>query len=171
MKPHVVVIGGGITGTLTARELALAGHAVTLLEAAHIGAGSSSRTAAGIRQQFSTPGTVRAMRYAVDFYRRFAEETEDGTSPIIQNGYLFLHDDASAWAGAVETVQVQKQAGLTEVEALSPDELVKRATGEALSPQPFLAYLREKFGALYGVELTPEQAGRLGDASNRSFGL
>ncbi|MAQ18046.1 MAG: carboxypeptidase [Sandaracinus sp.] len=34
-----------------------------------------------------------------------------------------------------------------------PDELVKRATGEALSPQPFLAYLREKFGALYGVEL------------------
>ena len=126
MKPHVVVIGGGITGTLTARELALAGYPVTLLEGAHIGAGSSSRTAAGIRQQFSTPGTVAAMRYSVDFYRRFANETEDGKSPIIQNGYLFLHDDAERWAEAQQTVQVQQQAGLTEVEALSPAVVSER---------------------------------------------
>ena len=34
-----------------------------------------------------------------------------------------------------------------------PDELVRRATGAALSPQPFLAYLRAKYGALYGVAL------------------
>ena len=30
-------------------------------------------------------------------------------------------------------------------------ELCRRATGAPLSPKPFLAYLREKFGALYGV--------------------
>ena len=33
-----------------------------------------------------------------------------------------------------------------------PDELVQRATGAALSPQPFLDYLRTKYGALYGVD-------------------
>ena len=30
-------------------------------------------------------------------------------------------------------------------------ELCRRATGVPLSPQPFISYLREKFGALYGV--------------------
>jgi carboxypeptidase Taq len=31
------------------------------------------------------------------------------------------------------------------------EELCRRATGSALSPQPFLSYLSEKFGRLYGV--------------------
>lgn len=31
-------------------------------------------------------------------------------------------------------------------------ELCRRATGQPLSPQPFLSYLRDKYGPLYGVE-------------------
>ncbi|MEZ4317269.1 MAG: FAD-binding oxidoreductase [Myxococcota bacterium] len=121
-----VLVGGGITGVLTARELVLAGWDVTLLEAEHVGAGSSSRTAAGIRQQFSTPGTVRGMRYAVDFYKRFAAETESGESPIVQNGYLFLYDDPEIWRGAQDRVEMQHAAGLAEVEALEGDALFER---------------------------------------------
>ncbi|MBO6940129.1 MAG: carboxypeptidase M32 [Deltaproteobacteria bacterium] len=34
-----------------------------------------------------------------------------------------------------------------------PDELIQRTTGAALSPEPFLAYLRKKYGPLYDVEL------------------
>jgi glycine/D-amino acid oxidase-like deaminating enzyme len=45
-----VVIGAGISGELVARELLRAGWQVEVLEARHVGAGSSSRTAAGIRQ-------------------------------------------------------------------------------------------------------------------------
>lgn len=121
---RVVVIGGGITGTLTAWELLRAGHQVTLLEAEYLGAGSSSRTAAGIRQQFSTPGTVRGMRYAVRFYRELGERI--GASPIVQNGYLFLYADQVQWERARERVVMQREAGLAEVEALGAAELVER---------------------------------------------
>ncbi len=123
MSMRVVVIGGGITGTLTARELAKSGHQVTLLEAAHLGAGSSSRTAAGIRQQFSTPGTVIAMRHSVNEYQAFATQTEDGVSPIIQNGYLFLHDEASKFEHAKATVKLQRSVGLREVVALDATQV------------------------------------------------
>lgn len=123
---RVVVIGAGITGVLVARELALRGWSVTVAEAAHIGAGSSSRTAAGIRQQFSTEATVRGMRHSVQWYKRFAEETENGTCPIIQNGYLFLSADGAQWAKARQRVQMQRNAGLTDVVALEREELVHR---------------------------------------------
>ena len=123
---RAVVIGAGITGILVARELLQAGWQVDLLEGRHVGAGSSSRTAAGIRQQFSTPGTVRGMRYSVAFYREFANEVQEGTSPIVQNGYLFLHADRAKWANAKKMAQMQREAGLTEVELLEPAELQAR---------------------------------------------
>jgi len=121
-----VVIGGGISGVLTARELLRDAWAVTLLEGTHVGAGSSSRTAAGIRQQFSTTGTVRGMRYAVQYYKAFAADVEDGSAPIVQNGYLFLYDDEAAWADAQRRVTMQQRAGLTEVAALSADAVAAR---------------------------------------------
>lgn len=35
--------------------------------------------------------------------------------------------------------------------ALSADEIVQRATGQPLSPAPYLSYLRTKYGAIYGL--------------------
>lgn len=125
-KPRAVLVGGGITGVLTARELCLAGFEVTILEGRHVGAGSSSRTAAGIRQQFSTPDTVRGMRYSVAFYQAFREETEEKVSPIVQSGYLFLHASEESWQIAKRNVQMQQSCGLREVEALERPELQKR---------------------------------------------
>lgn len=126
MAQRAVIVGAGITGTLVARELAIAGWDVTLLEGRHVGAGSSSRTAAGIRQQFSTPETVRGMRYSVAFYREFGRETSDGTCPIVQNGYLFLYGDEGSWAEARRRVAMQHGAGLAEVEALEQRALLER---------------------------------------------
>jgi len=123
---RVVIIGGGITGTLVAREMSLQGWSVTLLEGSHVGAGSSSRTAAGIRQQFSTPDSVRSMRYSVDFYKNFANEVEGGQSPIHQSGYLFLVNNEAAWQTAQARVLMQQQAGLLEVEAIPAPELRRR---------------------------------------------
>lgn len=36
----------------------------------------------------------------------------------------------------------------------TPNELMERATGKPLTPAPWIAYVRRKFGALYGLEAT-----------------
>lgn len=124
MERAAVVIGAGIIGTLTGYRLARAGWRVTVLEGRHVGAGSSSRTAAGIRQQFSTPETVLGMRFSVDFYKHFPERVGGSTVPIVQSGYLFLLDGDTA--AAARRVQVQRDCGLAEVELLTPVETAHR---------------------------------------------
>ncbi|PIR87376.1 MAG: FAD-dependent oxidoreductase [Candidatus Harrisonbacteria bacterium CG10_big_fil_rev_8_21_14_0_10_49_15] len=119
----VVVIGGGVTGTITAWELARMGHQVTLLEARQVGSGSSSRSAACIRQQFSTPSTVRGMRYSVQFYDQWHALMGGAESPIRHNGYLFLKDYTADPEAVQATVAMQQEAGLTDVTWLTKEEL------------------------------------------------
>ena len=123
---EAVILGAGITGVLTAHALLEDGWKVTIVDAAHVGAGSSSRTAAGIRQQFSTPDTVRAMRYCVSFYRSFTERMNCSETPIVQNGYLFLVDTPEKMTQARERVRMQQSVGLSDVEALEAHELIHR---------------------------------------------
>src|SRR5262249_14486345 len=47
-------------------------------------------------------------------------------SPIVQHGYLFLHDDPARWRRARAVVEMQRAAGLAEVEALEVEDLVRR---------------------------------------------
>jgi len=128
MSKHAVVIGAGITGSLSAVALAQAGWQVTLVEAQDAGSGSSSRSAACIRQQFSTESTVRAMRYCVDFYAAFFKHMglKDESPVIVQNGYLFLHNDEQRWRAAKAHTQIQIEAGLDDVQALDPKTVVER---------------------------------------------
>ena len=121
-----IVIGGGVTGILSAWELLSAGWQVTLLEAQTVGAGSSSRTAAGIRQQFSTRATVLGMRYSVSFYERFKEIFEAAESPLKQHGYLFLTDSEEGWSQTQQRVQWQRSIGLEDVQVLDRAELAHR---------------------------------------------
>ncbi len=126
MEREAIVLGGGIIGTLTGVLLRRAGWSVTLLEASHVGAGSSSRSAAGIRQQFSTEETVRGMRYSVAFYLDWRERIGGERPPIRQVGYLFLVRGAERWEAARRLVLQQRTWGLREVEALGPVALAER---------------------------------------------
>src|SRR5207247_10175361 len=94
LADHLVLIGGGSTNALTAVRLAERGFRVIVLEKAKIGNGSSSRSAAGIRAQFSVEETVIGMQYSKWWYRQFHEVLEtpsERRQPVIrQNGYLCL---------------------------------------------------------------------------------
>src|SRR2546421_1164256 len=94
---HVVVIGGGATGALIAVGLAERGFRVTVVEKAQVGNGSSSRSAAGIRAQFSTEETVVGMQYSKWWYSHFHEllhsPADVRQQPVMrQSGYLFLYE-------------------------------------------------------------------------------
>ncbi len=139
---HVVLIGGGSTNALTAVRLAERGFRVTVLEKAKIGNGSSSRSAAGIRAQFSIEETVIGMQYSEWWYTHFHQHLrtppETSQSVIQQNGYLFLYEDpeqaapvwkpgargemAQTWQVARANVAMQQQIGLP-VEILKPQEI------------------------------------------------
>jgi len=138
----VVLIGGGSTNALTAVRLAERGFRVTVLEKAKIGNGSSSRSAAGIRAQFSIEETVIGMQYSEWWYAHFHQHLrtppEMSQSVIQQNGYLFLYEDpeqaapvwkhgvrremAQTWQVARANVAMQQLIGLP-VEILEPQEI------------------------------------------------
>jgi sarcosine oxidase subunit beta len=142
---HVVLIGGGSTNALIAVRLAERGFRVTVLEKAKIGNGSSSRSAAGIRAQFSVEETVIGMQYSEWWYTQFHEilrTPPERSQPVIkQNGYLFLYEDpeqaapawkqsirsaaAQAWQLAQANVAMQQKIGLP-VEILTSQEIHER---------------------------------------------
>lgn len=45
-----------------------------------------------------------------------------------------------------------------------PRELLQRATGSDLTPEPYLRYLREKFGEIYGIAQDAPQGARVGSS-------
>lgn len=142
---RVVIIGGGATGALTAVRLAERGFRVTVLEKATPGNGSSSRSAAGIRAQFSTEETVVGMQYSEWWYSHFHDilrsPAEAREQPVMrQNGYLFLYEDpevipawqprrrqelARIWQHAQAAAAMQQRLGLP-VEVLNPRDVCER---------------------------------------------
>lgn len=145
LESHVVIIGGGVSGALTAVRLAERGLRVTVVEKAAVGNGSSSRSAAGIRAQFSTEETIVGMMYSEWWYCHFHELLRlpaESRQPVIrQNGYLFLYEHpgrsvppwrpqlqreaALSWERAQETAARQQRLGLP-VEVLEPGEISRR---------------------------------------------
>ena len=122
-KKRVVVIGGGVSGVLTAFELARSGHSVTLVEMGGLGNGSSQRSAACIRQQFDTLATVRGMVFATRFFEDWSAITKMGDNPLVQNGYLFLYDWRQDQKVINRRVDMQRSVGLHDVEFLSPEQV------------------------------------------------
>ena len=104
----IVVIGGGIIGLLTARELLLAGHAVTVVDQGHIGA-EASWAGGGILSPlypWRYPDPVNQLaNWSQQHYPMLAAELiqEGDTDPQwTQSGLLVLdqteHSEAMAWA-------------------------------------------------------------------------
>lgn len=97
MASQVVIVGGGVIGSSVAYFLRLSDPTVqvTVIERDPTYARSSSAlSAASIRQQFSTPLSVRMSLFGIEFLRSIGERLEvNGERPSIdlhEGGYLFL---------------------------------------------------------------------------------
>ncbi len=134
----VLVIGAGIIGAATAFRLAERGLRVALLEAQAAPAmGSTGRSAAGVRVQFTEEVNVRLSWESIQEYRAFPEVYGEasGYRPI---GYLFLVPEA-AWARHRAGVALQRRLG-APVQVLQPKEA-----------QAIVAFVPEGIaGATYG---------------------
>lgn len=120
MKADVVIVGAGIVGASCAWHLADRGLRVLVLEKEPSPAmGSTGKSAAGVRVQFTTPANIGLSMYSLPVYRGFAERHghEVGYRDI---GYLLLapHD---RWERHLESVELQRRMG-APVEVYDPGE-------------------------------------------------
>jgi glycine/D-amino acid oxidase-like deaminating enzyme len=119
----VVVVGSGAVGAAAAWYLTEhRGLSVAVLEAHAVAAGSTSRSAAAFRQQFSSHAHVQMSRFSRDVFERFPDLV--GGAPVfLQQGYLFLYTDPAAAAAARDRVSWQRQEGVADAVALAPKEV------------------------------------------------
>ncbi|KIG03700.1 NAD(P)/FAD-dependent oxidoreductase [Caballeronia concitans] len=148
MASQVVIVGGGVIGSAVAYFLRASDPnvQVTVIERDPTYARSSSAlSAASIRQQFSTPLSVRMSLYGIDFLRTIGERLEvNGERPSIdlhEGGYLFLatsrgeatlRENHSMQRDLGADITLLDAAGLrTRFPWLNTDDLAAGAFGES----------------------------------------
>ena len=125
-RAEVVIIGGGVMGASTAFHLAEAGVTdVLLLEKDSLACGSTSKSAGGVRAQFSDAVNIALGIRSLPAFEQFGVRP-GGEIDLHQVGYLFLHTDETAWAVAQEAVAIQNSLGI-------PTQLLTAAEAGALS--------------------------------------
>jgi len=89
-RAEVVIIGGGVMGASAAFHLAEAGVTdVVLLEADELSCGSTSKSAGGVRLQFSDEINIALALRSMDAFERFGQRPGADIG-LQQVGYLFL---------------------------------------------------------------------------------
>lgn len=116
----VVIIGGGVTGTSAAFQLAARGLRVILVEKNFLAAGSTGRSSAIIRQHYSNAITARMALYSLRVFQNFAEAV-GGIADFVNTGFVVLVAAQDA-AGLNENIALQQSVGI-QTRIISPLEL------------------------------------------------
>lgn len=124
----VAIVGGGVIGSATAfflRELGFNGSIAVFEKDPSYQFASTARSAASIRQQFTTPVSTQMSQYSFDFLAGLRDRFgPDGEIALVRGAYLLLAD-----AGRLEMLR-GCHATFVELGAkiawLEPDELAAR---------------------------------------------
>jgi sarcosine oxidase, subunit beta len=112
-RAEVVIIGGGVMGTSAAFHLAEAGVTdVVLLEADQLSCGSTSKSAGGVRLQFSDEINIALALRSMDAFERFGQRPGADIG-LRQVGYLFLLTDPADVVVFEKNTALQNSMGVT----------------------------------------------------------
>ena len=110
MSYDAIVVGAGISGAATAFHLAKAGAKTLLLERGEPASGGTGKSAAIIRQSYSTPLLVRLARASITMFENARGELGKSAG-FTQDGYCFVVS-ADMLDGARRNVAMQKGLGI-----------------------------------------------------------
>lgn len=111
-RAEVVVVGGGVMGASIAFHLAEAGvRDVLLLEQASLASGSTSKSAGGVRAQFSDEVNIRLGARSLELLEAFGSRPGQEID-LHRVGYLFLLADPADVAGFEDAVRLQNALGV-----------------------------------------------------------
>jgi sarcosine oxidase subunit beta len=107
----ILIVGGGVIGTSIALALARrrAGR-VLLLEKAYLGAGSSGKSGAIIRQHYSNRLTASMAQKSLRVFERFSDEV--GGPPVFTRTGMILVVNERDRAGLEKNVAMQRELGI-----------------------------------------------------------
>ncbi|HXG32829.1 MAG TPA: FAD-dependent oxidoreductase [Bryobacteraceae bacterium] len=122
----VVIIGAGIVGSSIAWHLTQAGcrNVLVIERETQQGLGSTGKSMGGVRAQFATAVNIRMSLYSIEVFRRF-EELTGHSSGYKPHGYLFIATSPAHLAYLRANQERQRALGLTNVELLAPEDVVK----------------------------------------------
>jgi sarcosine oxidase, subunit beta len=124
---EVVIIGGGVMGASTAFHLAEAGcTGVVLVEADQLACGSTSKSAGGVRLQFSDEINIELAKRSIDAFEAFPDRP-GADIEFKQVGYLFLLTEEQHVAEFTENVALQNAMGV-------PSRMLTPLEAKQLSP-------------------------------------
>lgn len=125
----IIIVGGGVMGSSTAyslRKLGYNGKIIVFEKDPIYEFSSTSRSAGGIRQLYTTAINIKISRYSLQIYKNFSETMKIDDEPFEidfrQRGYLFLATEKMLPA-LKKQQQLQNQLGVPSV-LLSIPELL-----------------------------------------------
>src|SRR5207302_441351 len=110
MSYDAIVVGAGISGAATAYHLRKAGAKTLLLERGEPASGGTGKSAAIIRQSYSTPLLVRLARASITMFAN-ARDQLGKDAGFVQSGYCFVVSQ-DMLAGAKRNVAMQRGLGI-----------------------------------------------------------
>jgi sarcosine oxidase subunit beta len=141
----ILIIGGGVMGTSLAFHLAGRGAGkVMVLEKSFLGAGSSGKSGAIIRQHYSNPLTAQMAQRSLKVFERFDEIV--GGPPVFTRTGLVLVVHEKDKEGLEKNLTMQRGLGIdtkmvSQRELMDLDPNVHLAEGEIAAWEPAAGYV------------------------------